>query len=57
MMDNRMNDRSSVLLGRLKNEVENAKTAAMSDKVLVDREEMLTLIAKLEEVNLHNIER
>ncbi len=50
MMDNRMNDRSSVLLGRLKNEVENAKTAAMSDKVLVDREEMLTLIAKLEEV-------
>ena len=45
MMDNRMNDRSSVLLGRLKNEVENAKTAAMSVKVLVDREEMLTLIA------------
>ena len=49
-MENRMNDRASVLLGRLRNEVESARTATMSDKVLVDKEEMLTLIAKLEEV-------
>ena len=49
-MERKINDRAGVLIERMKGEINGAKPSTVKGKVLVDKEEMLTLIERLSEV-------
>ena len=49
-MDNKINDRSGILIERMRSEILQARPAASKDKVVVDKEVMLNLLDKLSEV-------
>jgi hypothetical protein len=49
-MENRINDRAGILIDRMRTEIINAKPAAAKDKIVVDKQVMMTLLDRLTEV-------